>query len=212
MKSKVVLVTALLATGCFGKVSEEATVIVPETARETAGNPGVPSPVPGASGSTPSPGPSSTATPTSPPPAGSGDATGTCWQSFPDVPAATGPSGTPGGCSLVGTWTYEVDFSYSKNYRTVWAFDDQGRMVGGPEGTNLCQGFTWNGNYTLDADRFAVTRVSGVGAPTCGRDFVSSFPLAWSADCKTMTLPNVLRNDSCTGGGLFYSGRMTKIQ
>ncbi len=109
-------------------------------------------------------------------PVGTGDATGTCWQTFPDVPAATGPSGTAGvgACSLVGTWTYEVDFSHSKNYRTVWGFDDQGRMVGGPEGTNLCQGFTWHGNYTLDADRFAVTRVSGQGAPTCGRDFVSS--------------------------------------
>lgn len=207
MKLKVFLVLALLSAGCFAKVADPGTGTEPEP--ETPGNAAAQAPSPVSGVTTPAP---ATPAPTPTPPAGSGDATGTCWQSFPNVPAATGPSGTSAGCSLVGTWTYEVDFSHSKNYRTVWAFDDQGRMVGGPEGTNLCQSFTWYGNYTLDAEFFSVTRVSGEGAPTCGRDFVSNYPNAWSADCKTMTLPAVIRNDSCTGGGLFYSGKMTKIE
>ena len=134
-----------------------------------------------------------------------------CWQSFPNVPAATGPSGSAGGCSLVGTWTYDVDFSYSSNRRTVWSFDDQGRMVGGPQGTNVCEGFVWYGTYALGPERFTVSQVRGQGSPKCGHVDPSAIfqRPTWSTDCKTMTLP--MRTDSCTGGGLFYSGKMTRI-
>jgi hypothetical protein len=199
MKFSMLCVVAMLSAGCFGKVAEEGTGplggggALPEPSAST---PGATVPVP--------------ATPDTP--TGNGDRPGTCWQSSPNVPKATGPSGTLTSCSLVGTWSYEVTFSHPQQYKMVWAFDDQGRAVGGPAGTNLCDGFAWRGNYELGSDgSFAAIDIRGDGAPTCGHDGETTFGTAFSPDCKTFLVQRGV-TDACTGGSLFYVGKMTKIE
>ncbi len=141
---------------------------------------------------------------------GAGSAVGpACWQGSKDAPAATGPSGTANGCSLVGTWDYEVTFSGPGQRKMVWSFDDEGRAVGGPAGTNLCAAFPWYGNYTLSDTGFAAKNIRGKGAPGCGWASNTTFTVEFSADCQTMTLPRIL-TDNCTGGALFYVGKMTR--
>ena len=92
----------------------------------------------------------------------------------------------------------------------VWSFDDEGRAVGGPAGTNLCTGFPWYGNYTLGDEGFVAKNIRGDGAPACGWAAQTTFTAEFSADCRTMTLPRIL-TDACTGGALFYVGKMTRI-
>ena len=142
-------------------------------------------------------------------------ATSECWSASPAPP--TGPSGRIGSCSMVGTWKYEVVFNSGRSAAgldqstMVWAFDDEGRAVGGPDGTNLCSAFPWSGNYSLVDGKFAATSVRGTGAPACGSGFgATTFPIEFSADCRTATLGEIL-TDGCTGGALFYTGKLTRI-
>ena len=142
---------------------------------------------------------------------GSTDASSTaCWHDSKDAPPRTGPSGRVQTCSLVGTWAYDVTFSGPNQKKMVWSFDDEGRAVGGPAGTNLCAGFPWYGNYTLGAEGFAAKNIRGDGAPACGWASQTTFTAEFSADCRTLTLPRIL-TDNCTGGALFYVGKMTRI-
>ena len=138
------------------------------------------------------------------------DAGRACWRDSRDAPASTGPSGRVQSCSLVGTWAYDVTFSASNQKKMVWSFDDEGRAVGGPAGTNLCAGFPWYGNYTLGDEGFAAKNIRGDGAPACGWASQTTFTAEFSADCRTLTLPRIL-TDNCTGGALFYVGKMNRI-
>ncbi len=139
---------------------------------------------------------------------GSGSAPG-CWQTSKDAPTATGPSGRVGSCSLVGTWDYELTFSSPKQYKQVWSFDDEGRAVGGPAGTQLCAAFPWGGNYKLSDGGFEAIGIRGKGAPSCSASGKTTFTAEFSSDCKKMTLPRIV-TDSCTGGALFYTGTMVR--
>ena len=145
-------------------------------------------------------------------------ATSECWRASPAPP--TGPSARVGRCSMVGTWKYEVAFNSGRSsaglsQTVVWAFDDEGRALGGPDGTKLCSAWPWSGNYTLEGGNFAARNVRGTGAPACGWTVPTSssngttFSIEFSANCRTATLDIV--TDNCTGGGLFYWGKMTRI-
>ena len=145
--------------------------------------------------------------------------TSECWRASPEAPVPTGPSGRIGSCSMVGTWKYEVPFNSGRSaaglkQTMIWAFDDEGRAVGGPDGTNLCSAFPWSGNYTLVGGKFSATNVRGTGAPACGWERPSgsngtTLSIEFSANCRTATLGTL--TDNCTGGGLFYTGKMTRM-
>lgn len=132
-----------------------------------------------------------------------------CWRALPDLPPSTGPSGKMGACSMVGTWDYDVTFSDPGYPKMVWSFDDEGRAIGSPQGANLCAGFMWTANYTLGNGSFGVSKVRGQGAPSCGTSGSTTFDVELSSDCRTATL--TIRGDSCTGGGLFYTGKMRRV-
>ena len=142
-------------------------------------------------------------------------ATSECWSALPRDPA--GPSGRIGSCSMVGTWKYEVAFNSGRSSAgldqspMVWAFDDEGRALGGPDGTKLCSAWPWSGTYTLGGGTLDVRNVQGAGAPSCswGRGAGTGLTIDFSANCRTATLG--VATDSCTGGGLLYTGKMTRI-
>ncbi|MFO0644042.1 MAG: hypothetical protein U0183_32750 [Polyangiaceae bacterium] len=120
------------------------------------------------------------------------------------------------GCSLSGTWSYDVDFSAPGHPNMVWSFDAEGRAIGSPRGANLCSGFTWTANYRLGphsksdpSPGFDVSDIRGQGAPSCGAPGGTTFDIVFSDACRTAVLS--FRGDSCTGGGLFYEGKMTRI-
>lgn len=187
------VLVAATSTGCFGRIDP------------AAGGPGTdPDP--------PEPPPISLLppAPTGTPGASGNGGAPACWQEAPNVPASTGPSGRIGSCSLVGTWDFEVGSHPQPRFpKTVWSFDDQGRAVGGPPGTDVCTAFQWYGSYTLGEKGFATKDLRGKDAPSCGFSGGSTFTAEFSDDCRTLTLPRIL-TDSCTGGALFYTGRLTR--
>lgn len=185
LRLTMVTLVAIAASGCLAKI--DTTTSLPDGGAEGGEPGGEPGGGPGAGG---------------------GAAPG-CWQASKDAPAATGPSGQVGSCSLVGTWDYDLTFSGPKQPKQVWSFDDEGRAVGGPAGTNLCAGFPWSGNYKLSASGFEAINIRGKGAPSCSASGKTTFTVAFSEDCKKMTLPRIL-TDSCTGGALFYTGTMVR--
>ena len=127
---------------------------------------------------------------------------------------------------MVGTWKYEIGLNQGRRSAgldqspTVWSFDDDGRAIGGQEGSNLCRAFAWSANYSLgqgggadaaDGDvMFSVSNLRGDGAPTCGWAGTTTLNIEFSEDCRTVTLPATQR-DVCGGGGLFYIGKLTRI-
>jgi hypothetical protein len=142
-------------------------------------------------------------------------ATSECWKASPRDP--TGPSGRIGSCSVVGTWKYEAAFNSGRlsagldQSPMVWAFDDEGRAIGGPDGTKQCSAWPWSATYTLGGGRLDVRDVQGARAPSCswGRGAGTGLNIDFSANCRTATLS--VATDSCTGGALFYTGNMTRI-
>lgn len=181
-------VMMLSTSGCLGRITEEERPVLAAEAGPDASGGGAGQRDGGAQGSE----------------------GGTCWQAAANAPSGTGPSGRVGGCSLAGTWKYDVTFSGPGQPSMAWSFDDEGRAVGGPAGTNVCSAFRWYGNYTLGDAGFAAKNIRGEGAPGCGSDGETTFRAEFSADCRTMTLPEIL-TDSCTGGALFYTGTLTRV-
>lgn len=191
------VLVAAASTGCFGRIDPTASDQGVDPNRPV---PSGPDPVP----LFPSP------APTDAPGASQSGAAPACWQEAPNVPPSTGPSGRIGSCSLVGTWDFEVgSHPQPKLPKAVWSFDDQGRVVGGPPGTDVCTAFQWYGSYTLGDKGFATKDLRGKDAPSCGWSGGSTFTAEFSDDCRTLTLPRIV-TDSCTGGALFYAGKLTR--
>jgi hypothetical protein len=127
---------------------------------------------------------------------------------------------------MVGTWRYEIGFNSGRRSAgldqapMLWSFDDDGRAIGGPEGSNLCSDFKLSANYALgrgagadaaDGDvMLSVSNLRGDGAPTCGWSGRTTLNIEFSEDCRTVVLP-AIQLDACTGGGLFYIGKLTRI-
>ncbi len=152
LKTILPLAVLFAFAGCGGKVIDVGSNVGPTGDRATAeaggsDSPGVDSLGPSAGGSAP--------------PTATDPSQGKC-----PVPSSSNPGADPStSCSIIGGWSILDPFN--KPEQTI-EFTSEGTFYGGPPGTNVSQGYTFDGQYSIGP------APAGSGWPGIGINILSS--------------------------------------
>lgn len=130
--------------------------------------------------------------------ASSGEAAGPIYAraaADPDNGAGNPPPTGDGSCSMAGTWDVVATDNPLGAPPAVIAFDDLGNFVGGPAGSNLCQGAGISGTYALASGRFQLT--TGLGMRPCDWWMRALYAAAFDASCNQLSVMRI--SDACNG-------------